>query len=223
MQEEAIIVFIKSPEAGKVKSRLASSIGQERACTLYRCFVEDLLDTMGGLPQRLRLYYTPGDAEAPVAAWLGDRDALFPQRGEDLGRRMCAAFDETFQEGFRSAILIGSDTSDLLAAALKEGFDALSVHDAVLGPSMDGGYYLIGFRSETFRPEVFEGVSWSTAAVFQQTLDTFMTLGDMVHLLPVRRDVDTIEDLKALLHRNDGGAFMQSKTLRYLLGERILG
>jgi len=90
----------------------------------------------------------------------------------------------------------------------------------VLGPSMDGGYYLIGFRDETFRPEIFEGIPWSTNAVFQKTLEQFISLGDMVHLLPVWRDIDVIEDLKALMHRHGRSPFRHSKTMRYLLNQK---
>lgn len=133
---------------------------------------------------------------------------------------MREAFEETFQQGYRSALLIGSDVPDLPADIFKEGFGALSVHDAVLGPSVDGGYYLIGFRDDTFRPEIFEGMPWSANAVFQKTLEFFITLGDMVHILPPWRDIDVIEDLKALMHRHGESAFRHSRTMRYLLNQK---
>ena len=220
MQHEAIIVLIKSPDRVLVKSRLAESIGDDRARILYRYFVEDLLDILAGQDVHLRIYFQPPDAKEDIARWLGNRYDLFPQRGEDLGERMREAFEETFQQGYRSALLIGSDAPDLTAPIFQEGFGALFTHDAVLGPSMDGGYYLIGFRDDTFRPEIFEGIPWSTNVVFQKTLEIFIALGDMVHILPIWRDIDVIEDLKALMHRHGESPFRQSKTMRYLMNQK---
>jgi rSAM/selenodomain-associated transferase 1 len=220
MQHKAIIVLIKSPDRVLVKSRLAESIGDDRARILYRYFVEDLLDILAGQDVPLRIYFQPPDAKEDIARWLGNRYDLFPQRGGDLGERMREAFEETFQQGYRSALLIGSDAPDLTAPIFQEGFGVLSMHDAVLGPSMDGGYYLIGFRDDTFRPEIFEGIPWSTNVVFQKTLEIFIALGDMVHILPIWRDIDVIEDLKALMHRHGESPFRQSKTMRYLMNQK---
>jgi len=220
MQKETLILFIRCPDRGQVKSRLAESIGEERARALYRLFVEDLLGTLSGQDVHLRIYFEPHDAKEDISRWLGNRYELLPQQGGDLGEKMKQAFEETFQQGYRSALLIGSDVPDLQAGILKEGFDALSVHDAVLGPSMDGGYYLIGFRDDTFRPEIFEGMFWGTNAVFQKTLEVFIALGDMVHILPVWRDIDVIGDVKALMHRHGESPFRQSKTMRYLTNQK---
>ncbi|HOD36371.1 MAG TPA: TIGR04282 family arsenosugar biosynthesis glycosyltransferase [Syntrophales bacterium] len=220
MQQKAIIVFIRSPGGARVKSRLAESIGDERAQVLYRFFVEDLLDTVVRQDARLRVYYEPSDAKEDIARWLGDGYALFPQRDEDLGAKMRQAFEETFEQGYHSALLIGSDVPDLPDDVFREGFGALPGHDAVLGPSMDGGYYLVGFRDETFRPEIFEGIPWSTNMVFQKTLEIFISLGDAVHILPVWRDIDVVEDLKALMHRHGESPFRHSRTLRYLLNQK---
>lgn len=220
MQKDTLILFIKCPDRGEVKSRLAGSIGEERARTLYRFFVEDLLDTLTGQEIHLRLCFEPPDAKDDITKWLGDRHDLFPQRGRDLGEKMRQVFEETFRQGCHSALLIGSDVPDLPPNILREGFDALAVHDAVLGPSMDGGYYLIGFRDETFRPEIFEGMPWGTNVVFQKTLEVFISLGDMVHLLPVWRDIDFLGDLKALMHRHGESPFRHSRTMRYLLNQK---
>lgn len=217
MQQRAVIVFVKSPDRAQVKSRLAESIGEERARTLYRLFVEDLLDTLARQDARLRLCFEPRDAEEDISRWLGGRHDLFPQRGENLGEKMSKAFEETFEKGYSRVLLIGSDVPDLTDSVFAEGFSALATHDAVLGPSMDGGYYLVGFRDETFRPEIFEGIPWSTGAVFNRTLEVFIALGDVVHILPVWRDIDVIEDLKALMHRHGESPFRQSRTMRYLL------
>ncbi len=220
MRKETLIFFIKSPDRAQVKTRLAESIGEERARILYRYFVEDLLDTLTGQDIHLRLCVEPHDAKDDISRWLGNRHDFFPQRGADLGEKMKLAFEETFQQGYRSALLIGSDAPDLTGDIFKEGFVALSSHDAVLGPSMDGGYYLIGFRDETFRPEIFEGIPWSTNVVFQQTLEAFIAFGDVVHILPAWRDVDVIEDLKALMHRHGESPFRQSRTMRYLVSQK---
>lgn len=218
--KNCLIVFLKSPEEGKVKSRLAKALGEETACRLYENFTLDLLETLGRVREEercaLTLYFYPPESGRRMVDWLGDGYRYMPQQGKDLGERMGNAFQECFSEGFDSALLTGSDLPDLPDTIVKEGLAFLRRSDAVIGPALDGGYYLIGFKSDTFVPEVFEGIPWGTAGVFDRTMDIFRQNKVRVSILPPWRDIDTYEDLKELLRGDEDSRFEHSRTMRYL-------
>jgi glycosyltransferase A (GT-A) superfamily protein (DUF2064 family) len=132
------------------------------------------------------------------------------------------SFSHAFVEGFRRVILIGSDSPDLPGDFLRNAIVELQTHDMVLGPSSDGGYYLIGFRDDTFLPSVFDGISWSSSTVFQQTMEKVKNAGCSLSLLPAWSDVDIISDLKNLLRRNRNTAFKSSHTISYLRRNKIM-
>ena len=217
MKSRCLIVFVKSPEAVSVKSRLAATIGEQKARRLYRCFVEDLLDSVDKGNYGLKIFFYPPGEQPVLSRWLGSDRAYEPQIGEDLGERMKNAFDACFAEGCDKAILIGSDCPDLPLEIIDEGFAALPSCDAVIGPSLDGGYYLIGFQSGTFLPELFRGIPWSTDGVLKSTLAIADRKGLCVSLLPPWRDIDTQEDLKALVERHRSTPFARSRTVRCAL------
>ena len=212
-------MFVKSPEKGKVKSRLAASIGKKSALHLYKCFVDDLLLMLrkGGYPFIICFY--PADAGRYIEKWLGKGYAFVPQTEGDLGERMKNAFNKAFSEGFESVLLIGSDIPDLPNRFIDEAFAALRSHDAVIGPSLDGGYYLIGFKKSAFIPSVFQGIAWGTQDVFACTMDIFIRLDCLPYILPQWMDVDTLDDLKALYHNNINNDFAASATMQYLQKE----
>jgi len=133
-----------------------------------------------------------------------------------VGERMENAFRQAFTRGFSRVVLIGSDIPDLPSPLINEALAALRMHDAVIGPARDGGYYLIGFRNDTFFPAVFSGIAWSTGAVFRSTMQAFGKAGQRVHELPLWQDVDTIEDLKDLAARSRRSAFSSSRTMSFL-------
>ena len=209
-------MFVKNSAKVPVKSRLAAALDSQTALSLYRCFVADLLDTIGRAEWPLVIFFYPPDGDAKMKAWLGKGCVLAPQRGDDLGERMRNAFEEVFFQGFESALLIGSDIPDLPDSILKEACDSLRTNDAVVGPALDGGYYLIGFNHDTFKPEAFAGIPWSTSNVFEQTMGTLREMGLRVHELPFWRDVDTLDDLEALFLRSAATNFSSSATMQYL-------
>ena len=221
MKHDRLIVFVKSPE-GKVKSRLAESIGEGPARGLYRCFVPDLLDALDGGDYDLTIFHHPPEAGETVRQWLGRGRSYAPQAGADLGERMKRAFEECFAAGCTAAVLIGTDFPDLPAEMIETAFTALEANDAVLGPALDGGYYLIGFRADTFFPEVFAGLPWGTDAVFDRTRDILEGHGLKVSVHPLWRDIDTVEDLRALIEKHKDGPFAASRTLRYALSHPCL-
>ena len=206
--QRVILVFVKYPEPGRVKTRLAAKVGDAVAVELYRAFVEDILSMCRSTAHPLMVMVSEVDDVQKTRSWLGDGHDYGVQEGGDLGERMVNAFRRVFERGCRQALLIGSDIPGLPKEILQEGFEALNSGDAVIGPARDGGYYLIGFRSEGFRPGVFEGVEWSTDSVFSRTCGLFAAnrLGYLV--LPEWDDVDTVDDLRRLFERIEatGGA-----------------
>jgi len=211
-----IVLFVKAPIEGQVKSRLASVLGQDIALDLYRNFVLDILASVenSGIP--CTVCYHPPEHSETVKNWLGAHRRYMPQEGNDLGERMELALRRSFSEGASRVVLIGSDLPDLPPELLKEAFVSLLDNGAVIGPARDGGYYLIGFRSDAFLPAVFRGVEWSTDTVFAQTMAIFERKGRQVHALPPWQDVDTIDDLKDLRERNRGPACNAFRTMTYL-------
>ena len=217
MNEECVIFFVKHPVMEKVKSRLAAVIGEDPAVEAYIRFVLDILGTLGNCGVAVRIYYSPHNAGDPVKAWLGQGYGYFRQNGRDLGERMSNAFIETFKDGFKKAVLLGSDAPDLPSSNIGRAFRSLEKSGAVLGPAADGGYYLIGFRRDRFLPSVFSGINWSTRSVFDETKKKLAWHNAEAKVLPEWTDVDTIEDLSALMKRNRTGWFSGSRTMKYLL------
>jgi hypothetical protein len=211
-----ILLFVKAPLRGQVKSRLAAVLGQDAALELYRNFVLDILASIekSGVP--CIICHHPPDSGEIVKNWLGGRHRFLPQEGRDIGERMERAFRRAFSEGASRAVLVGSDIPDLTPKLLNDALALLSENGAVIGPATDGGYYLIGFRSETFLPDIFRGVAWSTDTVFSRTMQIFERAHHKVSLLPPWRDVDAIDDLKDLMSRNRNGGFSESRTMNYL-------
>lgn len=179
------------------------------AVKLYRRFLLEMLSTLNRGTFLFYLCFYPGDSLNDLKHWLGDHYLYTPQIGENLGERMKNGFMEAFAMGFKSVVLIGSDIPDLPLEFIEEAFTSLKEKDAVIGPSLDGGYYLIGFKDKTFSSQVFKGIPWSKERVFEQTTKILEREGLTVHSLKPLKDIDTIEDLRNLSkglrpsHRND--------------------
>ena len=214
-EKHCIVIFVRYPEKGAVKSRLVPVLDEGLIVSLYESFVSDLLATLESSGHPFRIAFTPEERAEGIFRRFGRHDG-FAQTGADLGERMKDAFQRCFADGFDSVVLIGSDIPDLPPEIFGEAFAALETRGAVIGPAADGGYYLIGFREETFVPGVFEGIAWSTAGVFAATLERLARAGVGVHRLPRRRDVDTPEDLRDLIRRNRDTPFARSRTMACL-------
>lgn len=211
-----LIIFAKYPDKGKVKSRLSGYLDEDIVARLYICFIEDLLErlTKGDFPFMIACH--PGEKKGDFARKFGDAFSYMPQIGEDLGERMYNAFCHCFSEGFRSVVIIGSDSPDLPLRIIKDAFQALDTHAAVIGPACDGGYYLIGFSRDDLFPDVFEGMAWGTDDVFRKTVHLLKNAGIRHCILPVWRDMDRPEDIFALLKDNRKTDFATSRTIAYL-------
>lgn len=217
-KDACLIMLVRSPDKGSVKTRLAEALDEETVLGLYDRFVRDLLTTLHAGKFNLRISYHPPGAGDKVAAWLGREHRYVSQRGGDLGERLANAFTDTFADGFRRVVIIGSDSPDLPVEILEDALKFLETDDAVIGPAADGGYYLMGFRSERFLKAVFEGIDWGTERVLARTLDIFAQAGWRVRMLPTWRDIDTVDDLKAFVNAHSADPAGTLETLDYLRG-----
>jgi rSAM/selenodomain-associated transferase 1 len=215
-RKNCLMVFVRDPEKGKIKSRLAASLGQEATRKLYRCFVVDLLGNISEGDYRIAICFHPPDSGHAISEWLGPDYLYAPQTGEDLGERMENAFREAFAGGYLKAALIGSDLPDLPPDIVEEAFRKLDDCQSVIGPATDGGYYLIGFRREYFSPVVFDGIEWGTGSVFGATIRLLHMAGRTVHVLPQWRDMDRIGDLVLLFKQHINTDFAGSRTMSFL-------
>ncbi len=209
-------MFVRSPQKGTVKTRLAAVFDEGTVLGLYRCFGSDLLDMLRHTTFGLRIFFYPADAGTEVADWLGRGCVYVAQEGKDLGQRLENAFLAAFADGFHRVVIIGSDIPDLPAEIVEEAISSLASSDAVIGPAIDGGYYLIGFNAGRLLREAFAGVDWGTSTVFERTMDVLSKHGFSVHLLPRWSDIDTCEDLAAFMRKHELTAEGRLLTLDYL-------
>jgi len=191
---QVTVVFVKTPVPGLVKTRLARDIGNEAACALYCHMTTHAIGQVVSSGFPLLLCYD-GEARDLPDDWRRPAWAVIPQTGTDLGQRMTACFSALFRDEIDQAVLIGSDIPGIDAAYISQAFSLLADHDLVIGPAIDGGYCLIGFRRQSFTPALFEAVPWSTGEVLHLTLQSASRNGLNVGLLPALHDVDTIGDL----------------------------
>ena len=192
----AVAVMAKAPSAGTVKTRLCPPLSPAEAAELADAFLRDAWTGVRGLDGVVpAVLYAPDEARAFFEA-LAPGTALLPQRGGDLGARLAHAFEDLLALGVGGAIVIGSDAPTLPRAILTQAIAEMADADLVLGPSEDGGYYLIGLRAP--RPELFADVAWSTDTVFDATIERARAAGLSIAILPAWFDVDTPADLDRL-------------------------
>ncbi len=200
-------VYAKQPIAGQVKTRLCPPLSHRQAADLYLC---SLRETVGRMQDAAGF--------ALVLCYAGERDwfaqqfpgvALQPQRGEDLGARMADSLSGFLEQGYRQAVLIGSDAPDLPLSLVEQAFAELRQAEVVLAPAADGGYVLIG--EAVHRPELFTAIQWSTGEVLPETLRRIAALGINARQLPGWEDLDDRQALAALLRRSP-----QSRTATWL-------
>lgn len=194
----ALVVMLKAPVAGKVKTRLAQSLGKKDAAMLYRCFIHDTfsrISTLDGVD--IIAAYAPRNLEHAIRKLLPQRTVLILQKGKDLGERLANIFSQLFSAGYKKIPIIGTDSPDLPIEYIKKSFALLKGKtELVLGPAEDGGYYLIAMSRE--RKEIFENIPWSTDAVFEKTMEKAKKAGLKSAILPRWYDVDDMNSLMVL-------------------------
>jgi hypothetical protein len=200
----ALVIFAKAPIPGQVKTRLCPPLIPDEAATLHGSFVLDTLERTKTVVTKLKLPVDRYLACAPASTHvffkiMEERQGvkLINQVGDDLGARMNQAFETLFAHGYRNILLMGTDVPTLPLDHFKQALTQLENHDLVLGPALDGGYYLIGLKR--MAPELFADIPWSTNQVLKLTQEKAVTLGLLTALLQPWRDVDTPDDLQALI------------------------
>lgn len=194
-----LVVIAKQPERGKVKTRIAKALGDDRATELYRCALHDTLALAASIENvAYALSYAPPTEEGRrYFEQVAPAFALIPQQGATFGERLSGTFARLLQH-HSPVVLIGSDSPDLPAALIEQAFALLRTNaDAVLGPADDGGYYLLGLRS--MQPALFDRIDWSTDAVTPQTRQRAADAGLRMADLSSWHDLDTVDDLQALV------------------------
>ncbi|MGM0442428.1 MAG: TIGR04282 family arsenosugar biosynthesis glycosyltransferase [Elusimicrobiota bacterium] len=199
--KSCINVFAKFPRAGKVKTRLAPKVGSKMAAELYRNFVLDIIEVIDKVEAEVNIYCHPEGSIKYFKRWLGDYYKYLPQQGGDLGKRMKNSLKSCFEKGYQKTVIIGSDSPDMPCSYIKEAIEELDDNDTVIGPSDDGGYYLIGFTESGFTGKAFEGINWGTDTVFNCTMDTLQKCHKKVKVLREWTDIDNYKDLKNLYKR----------------------
>ena len=188
---QALLLFIKNPVKGKVKTRLAASIGDERALDIYKLLLAHTRQVALGLNTTKRHLFYDQWIEMEDD-WSKTDFQKHLQYSGGLGKRMAKAFEHVFEQGAEKLVIIGSDCAQLQSSDVEEAFLALDQADVVFGPAMDGGYYLCGMRVN--EPAVFELKAWSTATVLEESIALCRDNGLSVRLLKSLSDIDTIED-----------------------------
>lgn len=196
MQAEALLIFIKNPLPGKVKTRLAAGLGAEKALEIYLNLLQITRETVLNLDCRRYLFYS--DFIEKKDEWQAAKFRKMLQHEGDLGQRLSAAFEHSLPLHSK-AIVIGSDCPDLNEQIIRTAFDRLDYCDIVIGPAEDGGYYLLGMKD--FFPELFEGIIWSTDKVLEQTLSKIKAANKTFELCPTLRDLDDASDWEVLKAR----------------------
>ena len=189
MLKNALLIFIKNPELGKVKTRLARTVGDERALQIYQALLGHTRKIAMEIDADRLLFYSAFVDQQDE--WKADFFDKQIQVAGALGTRMAEAFEGALKD-HEAAVIIGSDCASLSVEIVDQAFDALKNHDFVIGPAEDGGYYLIGMKAAS--PWVFEGIEWSTETVFSETIKKIEAQGQSYALLPTLSDIDFEED-----------------------------
>jgi len=213
--DRCLLVFTKPPVPGRVKTRLIGHLSAASAAHLHQALLADLLDSLGGGRFAVRLHWAVGADEPLPPMHHPVVERAERQRGRDLGERMFQSLSDAALDHPRVAV-VGSDLPGLDAARVDDAFDRLERADVVLGPTADGGYYLMALRATRIEPALFEGVEWSTARVLEQTLDRCQRLGLRREMLEPGRDIDRPADLDWLMGALRDGRVRSPRVLAWL-------
>jgi len=196
LNKEAIIIFARNPESGKVKSRIAKILGDEKALEIYKKLLDSIYSKTRNLKVKKFLFLSE----------FTDKSLFDPcykqlvQNGKDLGEKMHNAMYSVFKYGFEKVILAGTDVPGLNEEIINEAFEKLSFFDVVIGPSADGGYYLIGMKESDF--SLFENIDWGNELVLSKSIERIKYRNKSCYILKELNDIDTLEDLKYFDYKN---------------------
>jgi rSAM/selenodomain-associated transferase 1 len=190
--------MVKAPIAGFVKTRLTPPLSPSEAASLAHCFLKDIVDSLKRVSPKIIVAFTPPEGRVVLERSLSKQLLWFAQKGNDLGERLNSAVAHARDLGFNPIIVLGADSPTIPASFIETGLNALVSRetDVVLGPTTDGGYYLIGLNRS--QPELFQDIQWSSPSTFQQTARKANQLNVRLLTLPEWYDVDTPADLITL-------------------------
>ena len=191
MTPEALIIFVRHPELGKVKTRLAREVGNETALAIYKDLLIHTREIATAVPVDRFVFYEDRVHNGDV--WPESGFDKLAQEGKTLGHRMFHSFSVVFEKGYERVVIIGSDCLQLTPEIILNAFATIKTKDSVLGPATDGGYYLLGMRR--LIAEAFKEKTWSSSTVLQNTLSDLERASVSVGLLPELSDIDTYSDL----------------------------
>jgi len=190
MSKNLLIIFTRNPELGKVKTRLAKTIGDKNALTIYKTLLDKTEKTIRALNCDKAVYYSLKIRENDI--WDTSIYQKYQQHGDHLGERMHNAFAEAFSNNYDKITIIGSDLFDINQNHINEAFKALNNNDIVIGPAHDGGYYLLAMKS--LYSQIFKNKKWGASTVFKDTITDLKN--ESIHLLETLNDIDIYDDLK---------------------------
>jgi rSAM/selenodomain-associated transferase 1 len=201
MRRPVVAIMARAPSS-EGKSRLIRDLGTDDGAGLRLALLRDTVESVSALAGEKAVLYTPSDREAEIRAVTPFQAIFLPQRGSTLGERMREGARDLLTSGFDGVVLIGTDLPTLPSAHVSAALGILSRRGEVLvlGPSEDGGYYLIGLTQS--RPEFFEHIPWGTPLVMQRTREAAEALGIPVETIPLWYDVDSASDLRRVWHRS---------------------
>ena len=190
MNDNLIIIFTRNPELGKVKTRLAKTIGDESALNIYKFLLKHTEKTIRNINSDKAVYYSVKIRDKDN--WAKTIYQKHQQKGNDLGEKMLNAFEDSFLKSYKKVVIVGSDLFDLQQEHINNAFIALDNNNVVIGPAQDGGYYLLGMKA--LHSQVFKNKKWGTSTVLQDTLQNLKKID--VHLLEELNDIDVYDDIK---------------------------
>ncbi|MBT3392754.1 MAG: glycosyltransferase [Elusimicrobiaceae bacterium] len=201
--KNAIICFLKYPETGKVKTRLAKDIGDINATNFYKQIAQETVQKAKQTNADIFIFYSPPQNInlKKFKTWLGKDFEYKPQQEGDLGCKMTNAFIEVFAKNYSKIVIIGSDIPQITPEILGRAFSLLEKGDTVIGPSPDGGYYLLGFNKNSFFPQVFENIEWSTDTVYKETISKLEKFAKTYLTLESLEDVDDLQSYNRYINR----------------------
>ncbi len=188
-QKKLLLIFTRNPELGKVKTRLARSVGDKTALNIYKFLITKTIKSTLRVNADKAVYYSVKVRENDI--WDSKTYQKHQQKGEDLGIRMLNAFQNGFKSGYEKIIIIGSDLYDLSTEEIDKAFEYLNSNDVVIGPALDGGYYLLGMKK--LYKNIFQNKAWGTETVRKDTLKNL--IDSKVKLLEKKNDIDVYEDI----------------------------
>ncbi|MFH1312903.1 MAG: TIGR04282 family arsenosugar biosynthesis glycosyltransferase [Candidatus Eisenbacteria bacterium] len=195
--KQVLMIFAKHPDVGSVKTRLLTDLTPAEAADLYEAMTEDMVSLHAADPLHDTIIcFTPAESRDNFKSWLGEEIQFMPQEGDDLGARQLNAFRGALDLGYKRVIIIGTDCPCVTRADIEDAFRRLEACDVVLGPSKDGGYYLVGARRA--HSILFKNIEWGGPHVLHDTLKQAERAGITVGLVSRRFDVDRFDDVEML-------------------------